>query len=796
MIENLSRARGLLLLVMVICWTAGCEPQAGNGDLYFHVRLTGVPQETETVEVEGETSSGDRLRYAPLGPSLWGFFGLPVPAGLLGQTLRVRVKALSANRCLIGEGESEPIALTREAPQEIRIEVRQIECLIRVEPVGAGKDGCRVTIDSNKKEVSVQVDPAQRAYFAGFGRRACSNADADDIGVCQMKDLAPLQVRCGLRGCSRDGFCWANPLPQGNRLYATWDTWAVGEAGTILRWDGYTWSAQQSGIDQDLYAVWGTDGMVWSAGQEGVILRLEGSEWQVVRAPSPGEPALRALSGTSVSDVWAAGEKGTVLHFQGQGWQPALLPEGDRPTLRGVWASAQGVWVVGDGCAVRRRKGTEWEKEFANCTGLHAIWGTDGSVLAVGEGSTLLRRRPATKQWEPEPVEKYEGPLLSIAGMADGKQAWAVGKGGVLRLDSDGTWRREGDKLVGDLEGVAVSAAGVVWVVGEAGAIYERIDREEWRSHLLQAATLGDELNGIGGRVEMDGRAEIVAAGGRPGQGVVLGLHAGLRRFLATSGMQINEPFSSLWLSADGDLWFAGKKSIVHRHEGKFQVISPPALTKIGDVERSLVRLNAVWGSKAGVWVVGETSARSPMVPDQPWSSAVILRAAMTAAPEDPLPAASMPPLVAVAGSGADVWAAGQNPREAWTVLYGRSAMKGWSYALRLEMSAKAMAMAGTDLWVVGDKGEVWRVPTAGGMSQRVEWRCGWLKPDDTNFHGVATADKGTVIVGQGGVILDLAREVPCLSSGTRRLLHSIWRGVGQTWIAGERQAILFRDDQ
>ncbi len=39
--------------------------------------------------------------------------------------------------------------------------------------------------------------------------------------------------------CSADGWCWRNPLPQGNYLSAAWGTsansvWVVGDFGTIL----------------------------------------------------------------------------------------------------------------------------------------------------------------------------------------------------------------------------------------------------------------------------------------------------------------------------------------------------------------------------------------------------------------------------------------------------------------------------------------------------------------------------------------------------------------------------------
>ena len=42
--------------------------------------------------------------------------------------------------------------------------------------------------------------------------------------------------------CSSDGWCWSNPLPQGNPLRSVWgsastDVWAVGYPDTILHRD-------------------------------------------------------------------------------------------------------------------------------------------------------------------------------------------------------------------------------------------------------------------------------------------------------------------------------------------------------------------------------------------------------------------------------------------------------------------------------------------------------------------------------------------------------------------------------
>ena len=49
--------------------------------------------------------------------------------------------------------------------------------------------------------------------------------------------------------CSTDGFCWEQPLPQGESLRAVWasgerDAWAVGDNGSLLHYDGVSFRAE------------------------------------------------------------------------------------------------------------------------------------------------------------------------------------------------------------------------------------------------------------------------------------------------------------------------------------------------------------------------------------------------------------------------------------------------------------------------------------------------------------------------------------------------------------------------
>lgn len=50
------------------------------------------------------------------------------------------------------------------------------------------------------------------------------------------------------RTYSPNAWCWENPLLQGNKLLAVWGTdannvWAVGDSGTIPKWNGTAWAA-------------------------------------------------------------------------------------------------------------------------------------------------------------------------------------------------------------------------------------------------------------------------------------------------------------------------------------------------------------------------------------------------------------------------------------------------------------------------------------------------------------------------------------------------------------------------
>jgi hypothetical protein len=50
--------------------------------------------------------------------------------------------------------------------------------------------------------------------------------------------------------------------------------WAVGDGGTLIRWDGSAWTPATSGTTQALNGIWGASSAeVWAVGNAGTILR-------------------------------------------------------------------------------------------------------------------------------------------------------------------------------------------------------------------------------------------------------------------------------------------------------------------------------------------------------------------------------------------------------------------------------------------------------------------------------------------------------------------------------------------
>ena len=101
---------------------------------------------------------------------------------------------------------------------------------------------------------------------------------------------------------------------------ASGGTYPWGSGGAIHHHDGSTWTSVHT--DWWMHAVWGASATdVFAVGESGTILRYDGSGWTAM--PSGTTANLLAVSGRFAADVFAAGD-GIVLHWDGASWEPVL----------------------------------------------------------------------------------------------------------------------------------------------------------------------------------------------------------------------------------------------------------------------------------------------------------------------------------------------------------------------------------------------------------------------------------------------------------------------------------------
>jgi pimeloyl-ACP methyl ester carboxylesterase len=149
-------------------------------------------------------------------------------------------------------------------------------------------------------------------------------------------------------------------------LYSIWgrsgsDVFVVGARGTILHYDGSTWTSMDSNSGDycTLLSIWGSSGgNIFATGyydstdiNKSLILHFDGSTWSPMNGGYK-DVYLYEIWGNSGSDVFAVGidentYHGIILHYDGQNWifmNSSIKYKG----LRGIWGNSNNdVFAVG-----------------------------------------------------------------------------------------------------------------------------------------------------------------------------------------------------------------------------------------------------------------------------------------------------------------------------------------------------------------------------------------------------------------------------------------------------------------
>jgi len=255
-------------------------------------------------------------------------------------------------------------------------------------------------------------------------------------------------------------------------LYGVWgssssDVIAVGTGGTIVRYNGSSWSEIHGIASFPLYDVWGTASYdIFVVGAARTLFHYNGYSWGFMNSPAAGD--LRCIDGTAWNDVFAAG-KG-AMRFDGSVWSVIL---GVDRSLTDMWAySASEIFMVDTIGTILHYDGTEWsELDSAINTRLNAIWGSapDDIFVVDAEGNIFHYDGARWRRvysifysdlraiWGSAPDDVYVAGQYFTVLHYDGED-WEM----ILR---DGTWEDT-------FYGIWGSSAGDVFFVGTGGAMH------------------------------------------------------------------------------------------------------------------------------------------------------------------------------------------------------------------------------------------------------------------------------------------------------------------------------------
>ncbi|MBW2702918.1 MAG: hypothetical protein JRF33_19020 [Deltaproteobacteria bacterium] len=364
-----------------------------------------------------------------------------------------------------------------------------------------------------------------------YGDPTCTNVVDDDCDGLTEELEAGCQPYEG--AVSVDGWRWENPIPTGNTINDLWSDgvslWAVGEAGTILRWDGSTWESFSDLTDVDLNAVWGCEGDVWVFGDGGYIgYRRDDTEF-FLQITGPTSHDLQAAWGRSCADIWAVGRFGTMIQGSSSGWdiRPSIANDLE-VDLYGIWGHGDTLWVVGangpNGFLLHKEGSDPFVDQSADLPEpgprLSSIWGNEGGEFWIGAEVGRLFGRSEEGSWtavstemNPDIVDVHAAPdgvfyamdgvgslwrldgagdtvtLVSDEGTGLMRHLWAQspdrifagGTKGLLAVHDGARWRKLFMRIIAyDLNAIHGPPGGAAWAVGNGGTIILRRADGTW----------------------------------------------------------------------------------------------------------------------------------------------------------------------------------------------------------------------------------------------------------------------------------------------------------------------------
>lgn len=224
---------------------------------------------------------------------------------------------------------------------------------VSVEPIDgsfymAGAGGLILRFDPETNAFERQETPTDGILFGVWGTAAndlWAVGDDDSAGGILLRNDGSGWALQDLSGVV------AGAVPA---LYKIWgrntdEVYAVGLQGTILRWNGETWSQLQSGTLRSLFTVHGNETQVFAVGgffEDGVILELDGDVFED-RTPM-NMPQMNGVFVPQQGQAAAAGLNTSLARHTATGWRLEHQGLSSIFDFHATWIDPEGgVWAVG-----------------------------------------------------------------------------------------------------------------------------------------------------------------------------------------------------------------------------------------------------------------------------------------------------------------------------------------------------------------------------------------------------------------------------------------------------------------
>ena len=510
----------------------------------------------------------------------------------------------------------------------------------------------------------------------------------------------------------------ASILPPGGRLRSAWaaspdDVWAVGDAATVLHFDGSDWTSSQLPFSTHWASVsGGGPSDVWVVGAAGAIAHYDGSSWEggtysttnpmtgvagragalwivgldtilhesvlgeaVSVEPNPEQ--FQAIFAPNDDSAFAVGKTGVMGRWDGTAWS-VYRPDSvvDPLELRGVWAAPHGLaWGVGTHGSIVRFDESGWEWSYLHPDiNLNAVWGVPGFTWVVGDQGRFLQL--FANEWRSSRANDWE--LRALWGGAP-DDVWAVGDEFV---HWDGRlWRNVPDPGESEILAIWGTSVSDVWAVGRQGTIVHW-DGHEWAQ--VESPTSSD-ITGVWGTAAESTYAVDAA-------GDILRLEAGAWSVV----LETTETWRSIGGNAAGQMLVAGETALYLMEAGALTELQHPA---------AMPSYGVVFGDGETIWAGGGVGwggfNAGGVYPELDSWRAGDLQVDL----EPPSPAFNLaynPIMAGWASSPSDVWIA-----LPWLMHWDGA---GWRY-VTVGGSEQVRALFGTstDLWALTDSSGIIR---------------------------------------------------------------------------------------